>query len=386
MKPLAKYYQVLHLDYSEYGIDDYFEFDCTPNATTYQENKDCMNSQWLVFTSVMGGKIVRLDATAMMSLIDEAIPIAESTQYREFDNEENVQFRRDALVRIRLMKEALETEKILNDDYTYEQIMAMVIPKRLTACETINYFLMRLVDRDFKAAVYLSTIPEDELRENVLASPGIQTLMRNKINKSSVEEDVPSDGKSSPYRCKAMTLAERGYYYSCFVIYLDGDYTARDSKVTEISVGSMDKMSEYEAALQHSQREYITVFDCRDRILDGFDGDKISVLERVVPHQVPNGWLWTVYNKDNSHVNKSDYRISDDVYGYALLSIDGEFVLMSNKLMNIANMEEATMISMYRPFMRLDGRYTLETPIYHTLCNTYGIMFRALIDQPEYSK
>ncbi|MCQ2567301.1 MAG: hypothetical protein MJ127_02735 [Mogibacterium sp.] len=375
----ALYYQVLHLDYSEYGIDDYFEFDCTPNATTYQENSEAQKYHWHAFVSVMGGKIVRLSAPVMLALIDKALPYAADNFRREYDNEENAAFRHNAIIRLDLMKEALVEEGITASDSSGQELIKAVSPHKLTTCETINYFLMRLVDLDFEAAAYLSTIPEDVLRESELTLPGIQTLMRNKIKP--LDRSV-KDGTS--YKCTMTTLGAYNYYHSSLVVELDGDFRSRDCRVTSLSVGSCERMNKIEAAYQITQHEYITVFDCRDRLLDHFDGSKLTYLCDVEPIQVPNGWLFTIYNKDNSHVNSADYRLSDDVFGYALLSIDGEFIIMSNKISNIEYMDDATVISLYAPFMSLTGRYELDTPIFHNLCSSYGVMFRELIEGPEY--
>ena len=381
--PRDRLYQVIHLDYSEYGVDDYFEFECIQGADDYKGNKGSALFHWEHFLSVMGGKVVSIPANVMMAFIDSAMPLAAPGRTREYDNDENAEFRRNTMVRFDLMREVLDERGELENMPTGTELVGMLVPESLATCETINYFIMRLIDHDFVAAGYLSTISEDELCESLLTHSGIQTLIRNNIKQSKNEEDVPADGKSMPYRCNATTLAENGYYYSSYVIYLDGDYRKKNAKVTQLAVGSMNKLSEYEAARQLQVTEYITVFDCRDRILDHFDGSKFEFLAGVEPEQVPNGWLYTVYNKDNSHVNKAKYWLNDDVYGYAILTIDGEFVLMSNKLMNINFMDQSTVLSLYSPFMTLDGRYQIEEPIFHTLCNTYGVMFRNLIDYPD---
>lgn len=380
--PRALFYQVLHLDYSEYGIDDYFEFDCTPNSTTYQENHEAMKYHWHAFTSVMGGKTVHISPAVMLRLIEDALPLAADGIEREYDNEENLQFRHNATVRLELMRNALAHEGFTSDDCTAMQAISAVSPHQLTITETINYFLMRLVDLDYPAAMYLSELSEDELRDCELTSIGLQTLMRNQIRPGSVDNDTVSSGH--PYRCRLTTLGTTNYYHSGVVVYLNGDYRKRDCRVTAVAVGSIDRMTTAEAAMQLAQSEYITVFDCRDRMLNNFDSEKFSFLSGVDPQHVPNGWLYTIYNSDNSHVNSADYRLSDDVYGYALLSIDGEFVLMSNKLSNIEKMDDASILSIYSPFLRLDGRYQLDTPIFHNLCSSQGIMFRELIERPEY--
>ena len=379
----AKFIQVIHLDYSEYGVDDYFEFECIPGSGEYRDSKAGAKYHWDNFLSVMGGKVVDIPCKAMMKLIDTAIPLADNGRAREYDNSENAEFRKYALARFGLMREALEERGAIDEMPDELEVIRMTSPAKLATCETINYFVMRIVDQDFAAARYLSTLDEETLRSCMLTYPGIQTLVRNSIKQSRDEEDVPSDGKSHPYRCKATTLATNGYYHSGYVIYLDGDYRTKNAKVTQIDVGSMNKLSDYEAALQMRTTEYITVFDCRDRILNNFDAEKFEFLKGCEPQQVRNGWLFTAYNRDNSHVNSANYWLNDDVYGYAILTIDGEFILMSNKLGNINYMDQCTITSLYAPFMRLDGRYQLNDPIFHTLCDTYGVMFRDLIDHPD---
>ena len=382
--PRARYYQVIHLDYSEYGIDEYLEFECIPGTDSYKENKDDMNYYWRHFTSVMGGNIVSISADAMMKLIDMAMPLASDSIDREYDNDENREFRAHASMRLDLMKEALEEQGYSAEKIGSRDAMRAVCLRKLAACETINYFIMRLVDKDFDAASLLTTIEPDKLRECELTDPGIQTLIRSSIRKSDRKTDVPEDGESYPYRCRITTLARNGYYHSTFVIYLSGDYRAKDSLVTQLEIGSSVKLSEYESAIQVSRREYITVFQCPDSILDGFDGRHIAPLASSDPAVVPNGWLYTIYNKDNSHVNKTEYRLGDDVYGYALLTIGGEFVLMSNEMNRISMLDNATVMSYYSPYLKLTGRYMIDTPVFHTLCHSGGAYFSDLIEpKPE---
>ena len=379
----ARLYQVIHLDFSEYGVDDYDEFECIPSMDDYKGNKAGAKYQWNHFVSVMGGSIIRVNPTVMMALIDSALPLAGDNVHREYDTEENRLFRHKTLVRFDYMRDALKESGLLADAPSDTDLVGIFSKHKLATCETINYFVMRLIDHDFVAARYLSTLSEEELAASLLAHPDIQTLVRNQIKTGNADEDKPQDGMSSPYRCRSTTLAENGYYFSSFVVYLDGDYRTKDAKVTQLAVGSMNKLSDYEAAIQLQVTEYITVFDCRDRILRDFDGSRFEFLTGVEPEQVENGWLFTAYNKDNSHVNSNNYWLNDDVFGYAILTTDGEFILMSNKLGNINYMDQCTAVSVYAPFMTLDGRYQLNEPVFHTLCHTYGVMFRNLIEYTD---
>ena len=375
------YYQVIHLDYSEYGIDEYLEFECIPGRDDYASNKEDMNHYWNNFTSVMGGSVVEITADAMLRLIEMAVPLAADDIDREYDDRENSEFRHFALMRLGLMRDELAAQGVTSATCSPEEAMRAVMPDKLATCETINYFIMRLIDHDYDAAEMISTIPRSDMKNSPLAEPGIQTLIRSRIRKSSQSTDPPADGVSYPYRVRITTLGRRGYYHSSFVIYLDGDYKTRNAKVTQLDVGTLVKLSEYESAIQVSQKEYITVFQCPDKILDGFNGSYIAPLAGVEPAIVPNGWLYTILKKDNSHVNKSDYRLGDDVYGYALLTIGGELILMSNDVNAITSLDNATIFSLYSPYLEVTGRYLLDhTPVFHTICHTAGVRFEDLIE------
>lgn len=380
--PQSKFYQVFHLDYSEYGIDDYYEFICTPDSKGKKQEEE-MYFYWNKFISVMGGRLVTLPPKALIRFVDAATPIALDNRVREFDTDENRIFRKYAVKRLNMMKKSFIRTGLFTDSMSEDDALSMLIPKRLSIFETINYFIMRLVDLDFSAAAYLSSINCSELENCPLAMNGIQSLIRNSITSAPIKDYPSADGKSSPYRCKSTTLRGNTYYFSSYIIWLETDYNRRAYKVRDISVGTITKLSEYEAALQIAQTEHITVFDCKDSILNEFDGSKISALAGIEPKLVPNGWLYTIYNKDNSHVDKAEYRISDDVYGYALLTITGEFAIMSHKIMNISVMDNSVVMSFYSPYMKLNGRYTLDTPIFQTLCQIPGIMFKDLTEIVE---
>ena len=172
-KARARYFQVIHLDYSEYGIDEYLEFECIPGTDTYKDNKEDMNYYWQHFTGVMGGKVVSIPAETMMKLIEMALPLASEGIDREYDDDENREFRAYAVMRLGFMKKELEKHGYSADGCGPEAAMRAITPQKLATCETINYFIMRLVDRDFDAAAMLSYIDRSELEKSELAEAGI---------------------------------------------------------------------------------------------------------------------------------------------------------------------------------------------------------------------
>jgi len=379
----ARFYQVMHLDYSEYGIDDYQEFICTPGSPDYGEKKEEMNGLWGRFVGVMGSDTTEIDASCMLRLIEDALLLASEDAPREYDNEENKEFRAYARLRLGYMQDALNCEGITSADCSSRDAIEEISPRRLSAYETINYFVMRLVDLDFPAASYLSSMSMDDLRSSALTDAGIQTLVRSDIERSDRRRDPSDDGTSFPFRVRVTTLAKDAYYHSTFVIWLNGNYRAANPLVTDLKVGSVIKLSEYEAAMQISRPEYITVFDCKDDMLRGFDPKYIGPFENSVATMVPNGWLYTAYKGNNSHVDTSSYRLSDDVYGYAVLTIAGELVLMSNDLRHISMLDDATIFSLYAPFLNTRGRYRIDTSVFQTLCHVPGAMFEELVEPGE---
>ena len=378
----ARLFQVMHLDYSEYGIDDYQEFICTPGEEDYGENKEEMNGLWNRFVAVMGSSVAEIDPSVMLRLIEDAMPLAAEDMQREYDDDENREFRAYARLRLGYMTDALSSEGITSADCSSMDAIEETSPLRLSAFETINYFIMRLVDCDYPAASYLSSMSDEALRETGLTDAGIQTLVRSDIETGDRKKDPSADGYSFPFRCRITTLARDAYYHATFIIWLSGSYRTTNPVVTDIKVGSVIKLSDYEAAMQVSRAEYLTVFDCKDEMLKGFDPKYIGPFANSAATMVPNGWLYTAYKGNNSHVDTPRYRLNDDVYGYGLLTIAGELVLMSNDLRSVSMLDDATIFSLYAPFISTKGRYRIDTSVFQTLCRVPGAMFDELVE-PE---
>ena len=124
-------YQVIHLDYSEYGIDEYREFICTPGSADFADKKEEMNSLWNHFVYVMGGKTESIDAACMLRLIEDALPLASEDISREYDSEENRKFRAYARMRIGFMQDALNCEGITSADCSTRDAIETASPLRL---------------------------------------------------------------------------------------------------------------------------------------------------------------------------------------------------------------------------------------------------------------
>ena len=378
-----RYYQIIHLDYSEYGIDEYFEFECLPGSDDYSELRAEVQDRWNHFIKVTGGAAVSITGPCMLRLIDSALSLAGEDANREYDNEENVLFRRQAINRINMMREVLAERSITSDACSVVEAIDAVSVSGVGQYGTINYFLMRLLDRDFDAASYLSDIPREELEVSPLASHGIQSLMRSSISKVPRKDDPRIADKLRMYNCRITTLSRDGYYHTSLSIWLNGSHTSQDALVKGIDVGSTTLLSDYEAAVQVAQAEYITIFDCKEDLAADFNPNYIGPMASADMTLCKNGVLYTIYNETNNHVELPEYRISDDVYGYALISLRDELIMMSPDLNHITALDEAVIFSVYSPFVSIKGRYRIDNPLFHTLCQTPGLSSDDLVETDE---
>lgn len=383
--PNAYLYQIIHLDYSEYGVDDYFEYECLPESDECDYVVDDMNIKWEDFLAVMGGKVVKLPASIAVRLIDDAIDVwLDSELLKRGDDNEH--FRHGALKRITFMKKSLIESGVISEgeaeSLSEEECISTVVPKKLHTYETINYFIMRMVDHDLPAAAYLSSISKEELERSAMRGPEIQTLVRNSIkSKYDVTYQVSESGYI--YYCKYISMGIEGYYYGSISLELTGGNMERNRKVSHIDVGFHKRLSTYESAMIVKRTEYITLYDMKDEIMNYFDIDRIPMMAGATAKTVGNGWLFMKYNPDNSHVRRAEYYLNGDVMGAALMTVAGEFVVLSYQLMNITLLEADIAASKYAPDMTLKGRYEVPNMVFQTMCETPGLMFNECIDHDE---
>ena len=378
-----RFYQIIHLDYSEYGIDEYLEFECIPGEPDYSELRSLVQEHWNHFINVLGSAAVNISAPCMLRLLESALVLAGDDVEREYDTAENVEFRSYALRRLGMMCDVLGERGITADSCSEPEAIETVSESGIGQYASINYFLMRILDRDFPAASYLSRIPLDALKSSPLASHGSQSLMRNSI-KRVAERDNPRNGdRLRMYNCRMTTLAPAGYYHVTLSIWLDRGRGARDARVADIDIGSMTLLSDYEAAIQVAQSEYISVFEFDEDYMPEDDPIISGLLARADHTPCRNGLLCTIYNETNNHVEKAEFRLNDDVSGYALLSSRNELILMSPEFSKITALDDAMAFSTYSPHIRVKGRFNMENPIFHALCHTPGLSFDDLVETED---
>jgi hypothetical protein len=376
-----KLIQIIHLDFSEYGIDDYSEYFVQkeyPEGPSgdwreYRRESD-VKFEWLRMMGHLGGQEVSIPLDAMIYLIDSAL---ETNELHYMDHPDYIrEFREDTLRKIGFMKEACaaEYERVIR--HSPRECLSMVSDGPFSSYATIHYFIMRMIDLDVEAASLLSVINKEELKKSPLLSRGMMSLMRNTVN----EEIRLAD--STVYKCTAICMSDKSYAHIKLDITLEGRRDTKNRKVTGAEVHMINDISSFEAALHLKHREYITAFKvtCDPDEFD-IEDSPMGVKTSMMP--VPNGALYMLYNKDNSHIESPDYHLNKDMYGAYLLTPKGELILMSHDLVKINVMEIDLMTSFLTNKLELMGRYKLESQVFQTFSEMQGALFEEVIFTPE---
>ena len=349
-KGSSSFEQLFHLDYSEYGIDGYYD----SNTSNDLEN------DWKHMSSGLGGNEVEITLEDSLGLIEQAINI--NLIHRKNHSEDLVEFQHKCE---NIYNNMLEGSKLKPS--IPKEFMKKVCKKIENNYEAINYFIMRIYDHDFHASLYLSDLSEGYLENLFYTCDMSGSLIRNRI--------IDKGNKS--FLCNSLILSESGYYYNDIVIKLNDKRL-----VTSYTLGNRQKISDIEAAFYTKKREYITLFNILTP-MDEFDLSKCNLIP-VLDYKVKeNGLLNIIYNNNNSHVLKKNYFMNDDVYGTYFITKSMQLLLMSHKILNINRMENDIMTSSLMKEIELVDRYQFETQVLESFMNDYDSDFENFIYNPE---
>lgn len=371
-----KLFQLIHLDFSEYGVDDYREI--FSNADNPEGGRE-VRSEWKRISGSLGGIEVKIPFFTMVQLIDEVV--ATNEKYYE-SHELFIQvFRKETLMRLNLMKET--SCKLLYEGAGFEEKskegQQLVCKSPLTSFELINYFLMRMLDKDYHGASFLGDVSISEMQRSRFKEIGLAELVRNKISKATTA--ATPTGEATVYKCRFTALSD-SYIYGEALITLSPRSLTRTRHILEFEVTTLMHISSYEAALQLQQAEYITLYELTVPA-EAFDLEDSVFGADASMTPAPNGIIYVLYNKDNYHVDSSNYFMNHDLYGAYLLTPNGELVVMSHDIIKITNMEADIGRSMNANKLKLKGRYKLETQVFKSFSETPGAMFSEMIYSPE---
>lgn len=369
--PKITVHQFIHLDFSELGPDNYYEvIPEKPHRLTKSEMR-----VWKEMSEPLGGSQVNLNETDVYFLIKEAL--GKMNPYLEKEKTPDGEEYRLARLRLELTLEALEDSGRVDMSISPERIIEKVSPDWCSKQETVNYFIMRMMDRDPEAACTITTIPLEELKKSPLMEHGIKTLMKASTKEEKVVPVKASVKQAVATTTQAVAGTENGYML--YRVALDLELRNKTWMITGCQSSEAMKMSSFEAAMQLDRPEYITLF----RLADGagsMEDPEIPMMNACLPVLMPNGTLYVRYNGDNSYVDSYEYLMNNDMYGAYLFTEQGELVIMSPDMVHISMMELDILSSPAAARMKLVKRYKSVNQIFQTFAQMPGANFEDMVE------
>ena len=324
-------HQYFYYDAEEYGIETY--------KAIYGNN---IAELYIVEQTLIGG----LGGDKVELLYEEACFLLQSFA---LDNE---RLGKDLPGKLEEYKTLLEIN-IDNKDEISSLVMGKICGLIESDYQLINYFLMRCFAKDYNAARYLLG---SQINMDLFPELEPSTLCKNSIKKT-------KSTINSTYYCQSLIEDNNNYQLVITKIYV------KMLKVVGFERSTTLKVSSIEAGMLLSRPEYITLYDMLI-MPENIDELMAEATDMAMMTIHENGKLYLAFNKNNSHVNKKEYMINDDVYGVFFLTDMGQLIVGSYSKAGIASLEKAIKKTKLKSYLELDDRYEFKEPVLYEFVNS----------------
>ena len=215
--------------------------------------------------------------------------------------------------------------------------------------QVINYFLMRVFSRDFEGAAYLAS---DGMNVDLYPEMTYALLCKNTIEK-----------RGDRYVCRS--LIEYGNGHRLIV----SEITVDDLKVTSHRRVSEMTVSVREASMMLTRSEFVTAY----RILadpETFEEQPLEFDYNTMVTEHDNGRLYMAFHKNNDHVKKSNYRLSDNVLGLYFITPYGEFIVAAYDEKTIMKLERDLLFKDLGAYLVPVAKFEFKDPILYDFANS----------------
>lgn len=217
----------------------------------------------------------------------------------------------------------------------------------LSAYQAANYFLMRCFGHDYEAAAWLcdGDFPLDLYEKEHPPA----TLCKNTVD---VDESRPNS-----YLCES--LIEYNDHYTLIVSELTIN---QKNQITSFEKCSGFSVSPAEAAMMLARAEFVTVYEVLMPPEEfSLTLGQMSLNAMMTPHE--HGKLFLTFNKNNNHVNKQVFRLSEDVFGLYYITDFGQLIISSYSLAGIHTLERDLRKSVLAPYLVATAKYEFKEPV-----------------------
>ena len=192
----------------------------------------------------------------------------------------------------------------------------------------VNYYLMRVFGKDEEGAALLRAkdVPSECFED--VSLPGHASFLRN-----TVESFEDEDGKVS-FLSESLVESSDDHYI------VTSEIRLHNNRVISCRKRSSFKISIQEASMMISRQEYVTVYEIVSE-MDDFDKAFAVFSVGATRTEHETGDMFMSFRPDNSHAERSDFRLSDDLAALYYVSDYGQFIVAANSLEDIVAQEKA---------------------------------------------
>ncbi len=251
-------------------------------------------------------------------------------------------------------------------DSEKEHLISCICEPITSVYQSINYFLMRVFEKDYIGASYLC----DEHFGGSLCGDfcdiPIGVLDHNTIK-----------GENGKFICKSIVHGENDRNYFCI-----SEIGLTDLKVTHAKTLNYFEISVAEKHMILSKKEYITVFDLltEDANINEIIF-KIPFPQTSTPHA--NGSLHLVFKSVNDHVDSAVYSLTDDMVGTYFVTYTGQIIIQAFSYKDAKKLEDALMKNEIASSLILVGKYKFKNPVLSSFIDSGYLDFESFLDGDE---
>ncbi len=227
--------------------------------------------------------------------------------------------------------------------------------------ELINYFLMRCFGKDFTGASYLAS-PEVEL--DLFPDFKAATFLKNNIKRDPDDNALVSE-----------SLVEFDGKYHMTVTSIKADHM----KVHEYERISAFQISSAEAAMLLARPEFITLYDVAED-LSGFDRRATELTANAMITKYDSGTLYMMFHPNNKHVDKTEYRLNEDVLGLYFLSDNGQLICAAYTIDDVLKLEWDLVRSPYRKRLAPVEKYQFQEAVLYEFIQSGFPFFEEFVE------
>ena len=227
-----------------------------------------------------------------------------------------------------------------------EAVMQKICKEPLSDNEKINYFMMRICDSDEDGIRFLSG--------GKLGSEASPARNRNKLYTLHSNQITYTDKNN--IICRSLVESDQQYELWISELKLQGGC------ITSYKRTSRMRISDTEAYMSLSHSEFIMVYTIAEDA-EQFTQESTPLVKRSTLVEEEDGVSFMLFRPNNNHVNTSDYKLYDDIFGIYHITSTGQFICSSGNQRDLAMMELDLVFSPIYKFLTLTGNYELNEPV-----------------------